>query len=153
MNTMRHVVVGASLSVLLPCALARADIKVCNNFRAPISLAIAYEDNGSATSEGWWKVQPGVCSDIKFSGLDFYYTAESDSYRQGNATGRDNWGKGQQFYVGGGKFKFDNALRARRGARLFSFGKVAISDSFRGRDFTVTLRFRSGSTDVETKSK
>src|SRR5262245_23340419 len=70
-----------------------------NNFRALISVAIAYDDNDAITSEGWWKVQPGVCSDIEFSGLDFYYTAESDSYRQGSATSRDNWGKGQQFYV------------------------------------------------------
>src|SRR4051794_37102500 len=65
---------------LLAQSPARATATVCNNFQAPIGVAIAYDENGSVPSEGWWKVSPGGCPDVVFSGLDFYYTAESDSY-------------------------------------------------------------------------
>ena len=33
-----------TLSLLLPWSPVRADITICNDFRAPISIAIAYEE-------------------------------------------------------------------------------------------------------------
>jgi uncharacterized membrane protein len=151
----RAPVVTLALFVLPPWSQARADVVICNDFRAAIKAAIAHEDKGSFTSEGWWRVEPNACRDVPFSGVDFFYTAESDKYRDGGAQKQDSWGKGRQFHVGtgAGTFKLENAERSRRGARARQFTKVTIDERFRTQPFIATLRFKSGSTSVEVKRK
>src|SRR5262245_3668582 len=82
---MNRLVLGILFGALVPWSTARADVTICNDFRAPINVAIAYEDGGTMTSEGWWRVEPKACREVPFDGLDFYYSVESDTYRDGNA--------------------------------------------------------------------
>jgi uncharacterized membrane protein len=148
---MNRVVLGVLLGGLLPWSTARADVTVCNDFRAPVNVAIAYAEAGSMTSEGWWRVEPNGCRNVPFDGLDFYYTVESDQYRDGRSRSRSRWGNDRSFYVGAKTFKFKDAERSRRGARSLSFSLVKINEDQR-RPFTVTLRFRDGETVRQVQS-
>jgi uncharacterized membrane protein len=153
-TTMRSVAATAVALAMLPLASpALADVTVCNDFRAAISVALAYEEGGSFASQGWWKVAPGACSDLPFKGFDFFYAGESDWYREGGGRKRDIWGKGRNFYVGKGTFKFDNAEQSRRGARSIAFTKITVDERLRSKPHLVTVRFRSGGTNVEVKAK
>ena len=141
------------LFIVPPWSEVRADAKICNDFRATINVALAYERKASFVSEGWWRVESNACRDAPFNGLDFFYAAESDKYREAGAQKQDMWGKGRQFYVGTGTFKFEDAERSRRNARSRPFTKVTIPEVHRSQPFVATLRFRSGTTTAEVKRK
>lgn len=144
----------AASSLLFLGSHARAEMAVCNDFRAPIRVALAYESQGGFTAAGWWSVKPGACEpiDFAFQGGKLYYTAGSDQYREGRFTKRDHWGNKIKLFVSPEKFRFENAERSRRGAKAETFSYVEISPAPEGKRQSITFHFRSGGTSIEIKT-
>ncbi|MGD9923300.1 MAG: DUF1036 domain-containing protein [Pseudorhodoplanes sp.] len=47
--------------IALAVTPARADLKLCNNLSYVVDVALAFEDRGTATSRGWYRLEPGQC--------------------------------------------------------------------------------------------
>lgn len=146
----------ALAAVLAAAAPARADVVVCNDLQAALHVAIAYQDAGSVTSHGWWRVEGRQCRELPFSPLDFFYAAESEQYWEGGKIVQHTWGRGRRLFVGSGKwhqFKLARAEQARQGAREIGFTSFAVGEAHRAKPHVVTIRFRPGTTTVETRLK
>ncbi|PLX35426.1 MAG: hypothetical protein C0605_10200 [Hyphomicrobiales bacterium] len=65
---------------------AMADLKVCNNTKSRVGIAIGYKSSDSWASEGWWNLKPGSCERILKGDLNgrFYYVHAVD-YDKGGA--------------------------------------------------------------------
>ena len=89
------------LAFLLLGGVAKADITVCNDFRAPIHVVFAYPDRDDFTATGWWNVGPNSCqtADFVFQGNDLYYAADSDDYNDGRFSKHDHWGNKVKLFV------------------------------------------------------
>lgn len=62
---------------------AQAELTVCNETDAPVSIAIGYNEGGTWTSEGWWNISPGACSVVVAGDLTkpyYYWRAEAARY-------------------------------------------------------------------------
>jgi uncharacterized membrane protein len=141
--------------LVLGSAAKAANIVVCNDIRAPIHVAFAYQAQGGFTAAGWWNVEPNECQpvDFVFEGATLYYAANSDGYRDGRMTSRDHWGNKEELFVTRAKFDFDNAERSRRSTRPEMFSSYEIPQGFAGKPATVTLHFVHGSTSITIKGK
>lgn len=133
---------------------AQADIIVCNDFRARIHVAFAYQDQRNFPAAGWWSVGPNSCQTIDFSfqGSTLYYAADSDDYKDGRATNHDHWGNKVKLFVAERKFDFDNADSPRRGTVAKMFSSYDIPPQFSGKPVTITFHFVSGSTTINAKT-
>jgi uncharacterized membrane protein len=83
-----------TLASLAMAATARADINLCNDFHAPIRVALAQPTTAGVAATGWWKLDPGVCHPVDYTldATELYYSAVSNPYRQGGGMLRYNWG-------------------------------------------------------------
>ena len=120
---MRHAVVGL-LCVALSASAAQAGVDFCNEFKHPIFVAVAYDDNGDWVANGWKKIATGECLTDPFtlSVKKFYYRAETDWIRNGSSKTQWTWGKGGgPFSVVNGSFTFHHADARRKGGRLVDF--------------------------------
>jgi uncharacterized membrane protein len=142
----------AVATFLFLAVAARADITICNEFRAPIHVAFAFEEQGNFTAAGWWNVEPNACqpANFPFQSAVLYYTAHSDSYRDGRATSRDHWGNKMKLYVTSKKFNFDGAERSRSGATPDMFSLYDVPQGYHGSG-TITFHFVPGSTTINAK--
>lgn len=118
---------GGILVILVQFVLssaALAGISVCNNFRLPVRVALAYQDDSGFHAAGWWSVDPSACNEIdfQFQGSTIYYTANSNSYREGGKTVHDHWGNKKELFIPSKDFYFDRVDRARRGTKPAMFG-------------------------------
>lgn len=145
----------AALILLGSCAAAHAEIMACNNFRAPIRLALAYDSDGGATSAGWWRIEPNSCRDIDFAfkGASLYYTADSEPYKDGGKTYRDHWGNKKEFFVSSKDFKTNEANRKWRGAKPMMFSQTELSPQQQAKPVVITYHFTHGRTTTEIKFK
>ncbi|MDD3287912.1 MAG: DUF1036 domain-containing protein [Alphaproteobacteria bacterium] len=50
------------LSLVLWGESASAALLLCNRTKAPLEAAVGYHEGGIWISEGWWKIEPGLCS-------------------------------------------------------------------------------------------
>src|ERR1700719_1956734 len=98
---------------------AVAKIQICNKFKHPIHLALAYQQNGGWVSDGWSTVDAGQCQvDIKHADLtSFYYYGETDTF--GGSTW--SWGRDKEFSVMNGNFTLQNADQQAKNARVVKF--------------------------------
>jgi uncharacterized membrane protein len=71
---------AACLALLLTSAAARADFRLCNNTSSRVSIALAYTDGNSWTSEGWWNLKSNICETLLRGPLaaEFYYVYGMD---------------------------------------------------------------------------
>jgi uncharacterized membrane protein len=154
-NDMRQTgpIIGSFVALTLTAAGARAEMSVCNDFQAPIRLALAYEDQGRFVASGWWRAAPGACArvDFAYSGATLYYTADSDSYRDGRFTKRDHWGNKLKLYVETKDFRTVDAAAKRRGAQPAMFSSTSFNAPPPGKTANITFRFKSGGTTIEMK--
>jgi uncharacterized membrane protein len=151
-------ILSAMLAIVAQVALssaALADISVCNSFRTRVRVAFAYEDSNGFHAAGWWAVDPNACRnvDFPFQGSILYYTAESDSYREGRKTFHNTWGNEKELFVPRKDFNFDYADHRRRGAKATMFSLARVSEQLQSKPIEITLSFTSGSTSVSMKSK
>jgi uncharacterized membrane protein len=154
MTIIRSAVLAIAAQVALSSATL-ADISICNDFRARIRAALAQEEAGAFRAAGWWAVDPNACRDIDFpfQGAVLYYTADSDTYREGNKTLRDHWGNKQELFVGNKDFKFTNAEKRQPNAKPAKFSLVSVSEKLQAKPVVIVIRFTSGSTTVTVKAK
>jgi len=133
---------------------AQADIMVCNDFRARIRVAFAFQDQRNFPASGWWSVKPNACQtiDFAFQGSTLYYAADSDDYKDGRTTNHDHWGNKVKLFVAEKKFDFDNADNPRRGAIAKMFSSYVIPQPYLGKPLTITFHFISGSTSISVKT-
>ena len=137
------------------CAAAHADIVACNDFRAPIRVALAYEREGGIASAGWWRVEPNACRDIDFAfaGATLYYTADSEPYKDGSKTFRDHWGNKKELFIPSKDFKTNEANRKERNAKPVMFSQTELSPQQQAKPVVITYRFSSGTTTTNIKFK
>jgi uncharacterized membrane protein len=150
-HSMRRLAVFAAIAIfLLIASQAKADISVCNDFRARIHVAFAYQHQRSVPASGWWTVEPNVCQNVDFSfqGATLYYAADSDDYKQGAATSHDHWGNKIKLFVGDTKFDFDDAQSPRRDATTEVFSLYEIPQQFRGKPVKIIFHLVSGKTNI-----
>jgi uncharacterized membrane protein len=132
---------------------AWADITVCNDFRAPIHVAFAYQNQGNFTAAGWWSVEPNACEavDFAFQGSTLYYAADSDEYKDGRFTKRDHWGNKVKLFVNKKNFNSDNAGDSRHGAKAEMFSLAEIAQVVPGKPPKITFHFTPGNTSITVK--
>jgi hypothetical protein len=96
-----------------------------------IYVAIAYlqTDVNNHLSRGWLNVETGKCYvfDTALKVNNFYYYAESDSYRQGKDKVKMSWGKGQKFAIRDNSFQTYNAEGEHSGMKQVEFSKGPVS--------------------------
>jgi uncharacterized membrane protein len=76
MNTLKATILALALGCAGP---AMAGLKICNDTGQEQSVAIGHLVDGSWTSEGWWNIEDGGCSDTVAGDLQnryYYYRAE-----------------------------------------------------------------------------
>ena len=128
---------GAMLVALsVPLAASNAvagegEISFCNEFPHKIYVAIAYlqTDVNNHLSRGWLNVETGKCYvfDTALKVNNFYYYAESDSYKQGKDKVKMSWGKGQKFAIRDNSFQTYNAEGEHSGMKQVEFSKGPVS--------------------------
>lgn len=71
-------------------APARADLRVCNRTKDPISIALGYRATHGWQSEGWWVAGPDECATIFKGDLTsrFYYVFAADDIGGGAWDGK-----------------------------------------------------------------
>ncbi len=67
---------------------ASADLKLCNNTKSRVGVALGYKDKNGWASEGWWNVDPGGC-EVLLTGklIARYYYIFSVDYDKGGSWG------------------------------------------------------------------
>jgi uncharacterized membrane protein len=146
----------AAAAVAFACAssAAKAEIIICNDFRAPIRVAFASENQGNFTASGWWVIKRDACetTDFAVEGTTLHYTADSDEYKNGSGKARDHWGNKTRLFVTEKKFTFEHAEERRRGTKAQMFGAGTVPEPTKDRPVQITLRFTSGNTSITVKS-
>ena len=109
----------AVLVLIASGSQALAKIQLCNKFKHPINVALAYEQNGAWVSDGWITIDPGQCQiDAEHADLtSFYYYGETGAFDGSRWT----WGKNKDFSVKDGNFTLRNADTRQAGARVVKF--------------------------------
>lgn len=150
MCSLRCFTAFAALGVVLAAAPGRVSaqdrattaVRACNAFVATIFVAFAFREGGDWTSRGWLRVPPHACKTTKLPASTFSFRAESDWYRDGNHTSRDQWGRGRRFCVADGRFMFHPADRGCAGGQLQKFSTIQVTAA------NVRLTFGPGSTKI-----
>jgi uncharacterized membrane protein len=77
-------------ALALATAPAKADLRVCNQTRNPINIALGYRAERGWQSEGWWVATPDDCVTVYQGDLNarFYYLFASDDIGGGAWTGQ-----------------------------------------------------------------
>ncbi len=154
---MRYLIVTSCAAVALLSfgSAARADISVCNDFTASVHVALAYQNGNAFTAAGWWNVDPNKCVDVNFpfTGATLYYSADSDSYKEGGRTAHYHWGNQKKLYVTDRKFNTDDAEHHRRGSKAEMFSLLQLTEQQQGKPVQITLHFQKGSTSINVKIK
>lgn len=85
--TLTGLLVPSAFLLALP---ARADLRVCNETRDQISIALGYRAERGWQSEGWWVAGPGNCAIVYQGDLAsrFYYVFAADDIGGGSWGGK-----------------------------------------------------------------
>jgi uncharacterized membrane protein len=143
---------AAGLWTGFACTSARADLTLCNTMSYVVDVALAVEHRGSATSRGWYRLDPGQCRKAVPGALpagDLFVHARvpvlygpSPLPRRGDT----------EFCVGAADFSIANARNCRSGQRpvLFSAAKPAPSEESET-DFRLTLAEEAGYSEDQAR--
>jgi uncharacterized membrane protein len=79
----------SAATFLLAAAPAKAEMRVCNNTQAQVSIALGYRSERGWQSEGWWVADPDECETVFAGPLDsrFYYIFAADDVNGGTWEG------------------------------------------------------------------
>lgn len=131
---------------------ALADLKLCNTMSYVVEVAIAVEDRGSATSRGWYKLDPGQCR-IAIQGTlpngDLYLHARTPALYGASPLPRRG---DTEFCVGAVDFSNSNARNCRGGQRPALFTAVKPSRSEQSdNEFRLTLAEEAGYSEDQAR--
>jgi uncharacterized membrane protein len=132
----------AGAAQLTPPAKRGIQVRACNDFLTTIFVAFAFPEGSDWTSRGWLRVPAHTCKTTRLPANTFSFRAESDWYKNGGQTSRDQWDGDHRFCIADGRFMFHPADRGCPGGRLQKFSTVLQSDA------SVRLTFVSGSTKI-----
>jgi uncharacterized membrane protein len=132
----------AGSAQLTPPSKHGISVRACNDFRTTIFVAFAFPEGTDWTSRGWLRVPVHTCKNTRLPANKFSFRAESDWYRYGDQTRRDQWTGDHRFCVADGRFMFHPADRRCPGGQLQKFSIVV------GGEGSVRLTFQTGSTKV-----
>jgi tetratricopeptide (TPR) repeat protein len=144
-------VASALAALLLLDAAPGSEISICNDFKARIYVALAFEDQGNFTGAGWWTVEPNKCEPavFPFPGGSLYYAADSDQYPAANVgTSQDHWGNKTNLFITTKRFNFDHAERNRPDTSGELFSSVSVPDEQPTKPLKITLHFLPGKSSV-----
>lgn len=131
---------------------ARADLSLCNTMSYVIDVALAVESRGTATSRGWYRLDPGQCRTAIQGALPagdlFLHARVPALYGTSPLPQRGD----TEFCVGVGDFAAPNARNCRSGQRpvMFTAAKpspVEQSD----KDFRLTLAEEAGYSEDQAR--
>ena len=131
---------------------ARADLSLCNTMSYVIDVALAVESRGTATSRGWYRLDPGQCRTALQGALPagdlFLHARVPALYGTSPLPQRGD----TEFCVGVGDFSAPNARNCRSGQRpvMFTAAKpspVEQSD----KDFRLTLAEEAGYSEDQAR--
>ena len=136
---------AAGLLAGLASTAARADLKICNTMSYVAHVAIAIDDRGTATSRGWYRLDPGQCrvavQGALPSGDLFVHARIPPLYGASPLPQRGD----TEFCVGAVDFSNNNARNCRGGQRPALFTAVRPSQTENSeKDFSVTLGEEAG---------
>jgi uncharacterized membrane protein len=143
---------AAGLSTGLAAMPARADLSLCNTMSYVVDVALAVEHRGTATSRGWYRLDPGQCRKAVPGALPagemFVHARVPVLYGPSPLPQRGD----TEFCVGAADFSTANARNCRSGQRpvLFTSAKpapVEQSDT----DFRLTLAEEAGYSEDQAR--
>jgi len=112
---------------------ANAYLTVCSKFARHMLLALAYQEGGSLTSQGWFGIAPGACTRLLLHAAPLYYRLESVTFAGSSSgsvrdalPGRNANPEWPRLSVTSSSFSFTAAARAHSGARLEPFIPFAL---------------------------
>jgi uncharacterized membrane protein len=119
--------------VLAGTAPARAELRVCNQTRYLVNIAVGYNSETSYRTEGWWTVTPTACATPIKGPLEnryvYVYAVDID--------GNDLMTGGYSMCIERRKFVIDGVGDCwRRGYATVDFAEV---DTLSSKDWTVVL--------------
>ena len=143
---------AAGLLTGLACTSARADLNLCNTMSYVIDVALAVEDRGTATSRGWYRLDPGQCRKALQGALpagDLYLHARVPALYGSSPLPRRG---DTEFCVGAADFSTSNARNCRSGQRpvLFTAAKPSQSEQTE-KDFRLTLAEEAGYSEDQAR--
>lgn len=144
----------AALSLL--DAAPGSEIAICNDFKARIYVALAFENQGNFTAAGWWTVDPNKCEPAGFSfpGGSLYYTADSDRYPASNGgTSQDHWGNEAKLFISSKQFSSDHAEQSRGGTEGEMFSSVKLTEQQQSSPMKIIFHFSPGNTMINVNTK
>jgi uncharacterized membrane protein len=119
-------------AVLLPAAPAFADLKICNRMSYVAEAAIGTQDRFSATSRGWFRVDPGQCRVVLQGAFNasevFIHTRVNPVYGPSPAAQTGD----AEFCVAEGDFSITGSRNCRSGQRAVRFNAVKPSETDQG---------------------
>jgi uncharacterized membrane protein len=136
---------AAGLATGLAVTSAHADLKICNTMSYVVDVALAMQDRGTATSRGWYRLDPGQCRITMQGHLppgDLYIHARTPAlYGSPPLPQRGD----TEFCVGIADFSNASARNCRGGQRPALFAAVKPSPSGESdKDTQLTLAEEAG---------
>jgi len=108
---------------------AFADVKVCNEYRDPVWVAIGWIENHDTRTRGWYEVKTGACAVVDDRALQKpHYIYAETNWRDVSGGGRtmESWGGKGQLVVGAGdSFNYVHAQTVSRNDRTVGFKDLA----------------------------
>jgi uncharacterized membrane protein len=145
---------AAGLATGFASTPARADLKLCNtmSYVVDVALAIALDDRGTATSRGWYRLDPGQCRDAvqgKLPAGDLFLHARVPAlYGPSPLPQRGD----TEFCVGATDFSSSAARNCRGGQRPALFTAVKPSQSEQSEEaFRLTLAEEAGYSEDQAR--
>lgn len=139
----------AGLVTGLSATSAFADLKLCNTMSYIVDAALAFDKGGSATSRGWYRLDPGQCRDVIQGALpagDLYLHARTPAlYGSSPLPQRGD----TEFCVGAADFSNTSARNCRGGQRPALFTSVTPSQS--DKDVRLTLAEEAGYSEDQAR--
>jgi uncharacterized membrane protein len=123
----------AAFSFLAPGSPARADLEICNRTSFVLETALGIEDQGTAATRGWFRVDPGACrivmrGDPAFDKL-FVHARTLPIY----GAVKPLFPSAEELCVGEGDFLIAGARRCGEKQRLVAFGEMRPRESENGK--------------------
>lgn len=124
----------AAVLPFLAAAPAQAKFRVCNKTDHAMATAIGYYKGKAWVSEGWWKVEPGGCTDILRGALTARYY-----YLRGVHLGVDGpWDGNRYFCVAADNF----TIKGRKSCSKRGYGQAGFFEIDTG-NFTTWVQYLS----------
>ena len=137
MKTLSATCIFSLASFLLAVSPAKADLKLCNETKSRVGVALGYKDQKGWSSEGWWNVGPSACVTLlKGNLIARYYYIYAVDYDKGGS-----WGGKALLCTRDKIFTIANAAGAKKNCEKRAYKKTGFFEVDTGEqtDWSITL--------------